>query len=138
MRVEWGQERRRGEQKNNTLSKILLSSIQLIQSHFSQHVTTYLYINWVWVTKICQAKSDAVFVKKTELHFHISTKNDSAWWLPQAWGCLGDNSGTLTVGSNGKCLFFFPFKVGTCNVPCYTAKPFLTPNSLNTTCPSWN
>lgn len=83
-----------------------------------------------------QPECDAIFVKKTELHFHISTKTDSAWLLPQAWGCLGDNVNTCTGGGNGRCLLlFFPFRVGTCNMPCYTAKPFLILNSLNTTCP---
>lgn len=56
MNLNTGQEGRQGGvgregkgngEKKNTLSKILLSSTQLIQSHFSQCVTTYLYINWV-------------------------------------------------------------------------------------------
>lgn len=59
--------------------------------------------------KICQARGDAVFVKKTEQHFYISTRNDSARLLSQAWGCLGDNVSTLTVGSNGKCLSLLSF-----------------------------
>lgn len=71
----------------------------------SQPTYTSTVIEW-W--KFAKPKGTQYFSKRLNCTFILVQKNESAWLLPQAWGCLGDNASTLTEGSNGKCLSFFP------------------------------
>lgn len=67
---------------------------------------TYTSTGFEW-QKFAQPEMMQYLSKRLNWTFILVQKNDSAWLLPQARSCLGDNASTLSVGSNGKCVLFF-------------------------------